>query len=141
MSKLSQQREAAQRQGHSRIWKRPGRLVFGVVGVIAAIIGALLQRHGFERKYTDIGITTLFLVWLLLSAFRPEWRRVRFWAVLGAITAAHIAGWWFLTSAVEKLGFPLMFVIVVAELVACATLIIKAIPGDEKSMGDYIDQW
>jgi hypothetical protein len=34
-----------------------------------------------------------------------------------------------------------MFVIVVAELVASATLIVKAMPGDEKLMGDYIDQW
>jgi hypothetical protein len=37
--------------------------------------------------------------------------------------------------------FPLMFAINIAELVASAILIVKAIPEDEKSMCDYIDQW
>ena len=141
MSKFSQQRESVQRIGCSRIGRRPGRLAAVSVGVFAAVIGAVLRGHGFDWKYSDIGITTLLLVWFLLAGFRPEWPRVRYWLVSSAIVAAHLAGWIRLTSSIEHVGFPLMFAIVIAEFLVAATLIVKAIPEDESVMSDYINRW
>ena len=141
MSKFSEQRESAKRSAYSRIWRRPGRLAAITVGLLAAVIGAVLQGHGFGRKYSDIGITTVLLVWLLLAGFRPEWHRMRYWLVLSAIVAAHLAGWIYLTSAIEHVGFPLMFAIVIAELVVAGTLIVKVIPEDESVMRDYVNRW
>ena len=109
--------------------------------MLAAAIGWVLQSHGFGWKYSDVGITTVILVWFMLAGFRPEWRRLRYWLILSVMLAAHVAGWLALASSVEHLGFPLMFVIVVAELVAAATLTVKAIPEDERVMSDYIGRW
>ena len=141
VSKFSEQREFAKRIGYSRIWRRPGRLAAVVVGLLAAVIGAVLEGHGFGWKYSDIGITTVALVWFLLAGFRPEWHRVRYWLVSSAILAAHLAGWVRLTRTVEHIGFPLMFAIVIAEILVAATLMVKAIPEDESVMSDYINRW
>ena len=140
MSKFSEQREPAKRIGYSRVWHRPGRLAAFIVGLLAAVIGAVLQGHGFRWKYSDIGFTTVLLVWFLLAGFRPEWHRVRYWLVSSAIVAAHLAVWIRLTSTIEHTGFPLMFVIVIAELVVAETLIVKAIPEDQSVMSDYINR-
>ena len=141
MSKFSEQRESGRRIGYSRIWRRPGRLAAVAVGLLVAVIGAVLEGHGYGWKYSDIGITTVLLVWFLLAGFRPEWHRVRYWLVSSAIVAAHLVGWIRLTSTINHIGFPLMFAIVIAELVVAATLIVKTIPEDENVMSDYINRW
>lgn len=141
VSTFSEQRESATRIGYSRIWRRPGRLAVIAVGLLAAVIGAVLQGQGFGWKYSDIGITTVLLVWFLLAGFRPEWHRVRYWLVLSATVVAHLVGWIQLTSTKVHIGFPLMFVIVIAELVVAAILIVKVIPEDQSVMSDYINRW
>ncbi len=66
---------------------------------------------------------------------------MRYWLVSSLIVAAHLVGWIHLTSTNQHIGFPLMFAIVIAELVVAAALIAKAIPEDESVMSDYINRW
>ena len=66
---------------------------------------------------------------------------MRYWLVLSAIVVAHLVGWIHLTSNIDHIGFPLMFVIVIAELVVAAALLVKAIPEDQSVMSDYINRW
>lgn len=81
------------------------------------------------------------LLWLLITGFRPEWRRVRFWIVIAAITGVHLGVWIFLANRLDRFGFGLMFILVVVELVLGASLIAKSIPEDEQVMLDYIARW
>jgi hypothetical protein len=141
VSRFSEQHESPKRIEYSRLWRRPSRVAAIVVGLSAAVVGAVLQEHGFGWKYSDVGITTVLLVWFLLAGFRPAWHRVRYWLLLCAIVAAHVVGWVRLTSSIEHIGFPLMFGIVIVEVFVAATLIMRAIPEDEKVMGDYINRW
>ncbi len=129
-----------QRQVVSGLWGRRARIIVGSFGVLAALLTFFLQRHGVDRKYSEIGFGTFLLLLLLLSAFRPVWNRLRFWAVLGVILATHLAGWTFLATRTEHFSFLPMFIILVIEVALGASVIAKAIPEDERTVLDYVDR-
>jgi hypothetical protein len=111
------------------------------VGLISALISLFLQQQGVSWKYSETGFGTIILVWCLLSVFRPEWQRRRFWLVMAAIVVAHLTGWVYLTNRIERFGFGLMFLLVVVEIMVGATVVLKAIPEDYQVMVDYIHRW
>jgi len=74
----------------------------------------------------------------LLSIFRPEWHRPRFWMVMAAIISVHLAGWVYLANRIERFGVGLMFLMVIVELMVGASVILKAIPDDYATMLEYI---
>ena len=84
---------------------------------------------------------TLILVWLLLSYFRPEWHRCRFWVAMVTVTTLHLCLWSYLAKRIDRFGFGLMFILVIVELVLAATLITKLIPEDQQAMADYGKRW
>jgi hypothetical protein len=126
---------------YSPFWHRPARVIAILTGLAGAITSLWLESEGIRWKYSEVGFGTLMLLWLLLSGFRPEWRRIRFWIVMAGLTAAHLAAWIFLANKVERLGFGLMYILIVAELVLGASLIAKAIPEDEQAMLAHIGRW
>ena len=130
-----------QRRAYSRVWNRPNWVLTTLIALGALCVSVLMEKLGVSWKYSEIWCGTAILLWLLLSFFRPEWRRLRFWMVLAAIIGMHLCGWAFLAARIERFGFALMFVLLVVELVLGASLIAKAIPEDERSMLDHIDGW
>jgi hypothetical protein len=133
-----QQHEA---RAYSRFWHRPARIVAVLAGIAGAIISLWLERRGIRWKYSEVGFGTVMLLWLLITGFRPAWSRLRFWMVMTAITAVHLAVWISLANKFDRFRFGVMFVLLVAELVLGASLIAKAIPEDEQVMLDYIARW
>ncbi len=111
------------------------------MGLTGGIISLWLESKGSRWKYSEVGFGTLMLLWLLLTGFRPEWRRIRFWIVMASLTVGHLALWIFIANKVERFGFGLMFMLIVAELVLGASLIAKAIPEDEQIMLAHIARW
>jgi hypothetical protein len=126
---------------YSRFWHRPARIVAVFVGLAGSIISLWLERKGIRWKYSEVGFGTVLLVWLLITSFRPEWRRLRFWIVMVGITSVHLVVWIFLSNRLDRFGLGLMFLLVVGELVLGASLIAKIIPEDEQVMLDYIARW
>jgi hypothetical protein len=123
------------------MWNRPGRLAAISVGVAIGIIGLFLQQRGVSWKYSEAGLGTILLVWCLLSVFRPEWHRRRFWLVMSGIVLVHLTGWVYLANRMERFGFALMFILVIVEIMLGASVILKAIPEDYQLMVDYIYRW
>jgi hypothetical protein len=105
------------------------------------IMESILQQHGVSWKYSETGLGTILLVWCLLSAFRPEWRKRRFWLVMAGIVVLHLIGWVSLASRIERFGFALMLLLVIVEIMLGASVILKAIPEDYQVMVDYIHRW
>lgn len=133
--------QSEQQKSRSRMWNRPGRAVAISVGLMAGLISLFLQQQGVSWKYLETGLGTILLVWCLLSAFRPEWPKRRFWGVIAAIVVAHLIGWVYLTNRIERFGLGLMFLLVVVEIVLGAIVVLKAIPEDYQVMVDYIHRW
>jgi hypothetical protein len=127
------------RKSSPRKWNRPRHLTAIFVGLTVGVVGTFLERQGVSWKYSEIGGGTVLLVWFLLSAFRPEWRKRRFWFVVG-IVVVHLTGWVYLTTRIERFGFPLMFILVIVEIALGASAILKAIPEDYQVMVDYISR-
>ena len=134
MKRLAQQKA-------SRMLNRPGRVAGILVGLAAFVVGLLLDKQGVSWKYSETGLGTIMLLWCLLSAFRPEWHRRRFWIVLAAIITAHLAGWVYLAQRIERFGFILMFILIIVEIMLGAGVILRAIPEDYQVMVDYIYRW
>jgi hypothetical protein len=120
---------------------RPGRAAAALVGLVGSVIGIVLETRGIAWKYSEIGFGTLMLAWLLLSGFRPEWRRARFWMSMTAILAIHLAVWISLATRIDRFHFGPMLILLAVELVLGASLIAKAIPEDERIMLQYVDKW
>lgn len=128
-------------QKSSRIPNRPGRLSAILVGLAASVISLFLEKQGVSWKYSETGLGTILLVWCLLSAFRPEWHRRRFWLLMAAIVVAHLAVWVYLAHSIDRFGFISMFILVIVEIILGAGVILRAIPEDYQVMVDYIDRW
>jgi hypothetical protein len=101
----------------------------------------LHRKVGISWKYSEVAFGTAIVLWALLSGFRPEWRRARYWLVLAAVVGVHLWGWLYLARRIDRFGFALMFLLVVVELAIGASLISKLIPEDEEGMLDYINRW
>ena len=119
-------------------WKRPSRLAAISLGLVGAAIGICLEHYGVSWKYSETGFGSLLLVWGLVSLFRPEWHRPRFWLVVSALLILHLIGWMYLARRIVHFGFALMFVLVVVEIMLGAWLILKAIPEDNTTILKYI---
>lgn len=139
LNKLSQRDN--ERSTFSRFWRRPSRTVTIAFAIAGSVVSFALERKGIRWKYSETAFGTIMLVWLLLSGFRPEWRKARYWVALAFITALHLLLWLFLASRVERFGLGLMFVLLVAELALGATLLAKVMPEDETTMLDYLQRW
>jgi len=118
------------RKAYSGSWTRPGRLATISVGLAACVVSIFLEQRGVKWKYSETGFGTIILVWYLLSKFRPEWHKRRFWLVMTAIMAVHLTGWVYLANRIERFGFALMFMLLVVEIVLAASAIIKATAED-----------
>ena len=123
------------------MWSRPGRLIAISVGIIAGLISLVLQEYGVGWKYSEIFFGTILLVWCLLSIFRPEWHRQRFWPAMIAIVAVHLTGWTYLANRIERFGFVFMFLLIIVEIMLGAGVILKSIPEDYGVMVDHIHRW
>ena len=128
-------------KSNRRTGHRPGKFSVILVGVAASILSLFLEHRGVSWKYSDTGFGTILLVWCLLSIFRPEWHRPRFWTVMAAITIVHLAGWVYLANRIERFGFGWMFLLVIVELMVGGSVVLKAIPEDYAIMVDYIHRW
>jgi hypothetical protein len=117
---------------------RPSRLVTISFGIAASVVGIFLEQYGVSWKYSEIGFGTIILVFCLLSGFRPEWQRRRFWLVMAVIVVPHLTGWVYLANRIERFGFALGFILLIGEIVVGAGMIFKAIPEDYQVMVDYI---
>ena len=126
------------RKSERRGWHRPGIFLAFCLGSAVFVISLFLEQHGISRKYSETGLATILLVSCLLLAFRPVWHRVRFWIVIATIVAVHLDGWIYLANKIERFGFALMFVLVIAEIVLGASAILTAMPEDYQVMADYI---
>lgn len=133
--------ETDDKKSDSWLWHRPSRFVAGCVGLFAATVGWILQSWGARGAYFETAFTGLIVLWCLLSAFRSEWRRSRFWVVVSVISGLHIFLWLYLERRSGHIGFALMFVVVVLELVLGATAVVKTIPEDQQIMGEQIRRW
>ena len=130
MSQASKRKK--RNDGHSVLSRRLTRFVAIGIGLAAAIIGEGLQSKGLSQSYVETGLTTLLLLWALLAAFRPEWRRSRYWLAMLGIAVLHISFWLYIERRTGQLGFIPMFTLVAVELVVGAALIMKLIPEDQR---------
>jgi len=73
---------------------------------------------------------TGLLVWYLLSRFRPVWPEGRFWLVMAAIVATHLAVWIYFVNRIERFGFVFMLCLLVAQITLAATVILKTFQGN-----------
>ena len=129
------------RDVYSRFWSRPSRTIVVLFGLLGTVISGILDQKGIPWKYSEVVFGTLLLLWLLLSGFRPEWRRARYWIAMAVTTALHLWLWLFLVSRIDRFGFALMFVLVIVELTVAGSVIAKLIPEDEKAMLEHIQRW
>jgi hypothetical protein len=125
----------------SVLWRRPGRFVAIAVGAVAAILGEVLHGRGIGHMHLETAFTALLLLWALLAAFRPEWRRLRYWFAIFAAMVGHVILWVFIEQRTGHLGFFPMFGLVVAEFLLVITVIALLIPEDAQDMLDYIRRW
>jgi hypothetical protein len=128
-------------RSYSRLWQRPTRFVAISLGAAAAVIGIVLQRNGTSGVYVETAFTAVLLLWVLLAAFRPEWRRSRYWLAMAVIMGSHVALWLSLERRTGHLGFVPMFALLVVEIIIAAALVFKAMPDDAEVTRDYIRRW
>jgi hypothetical protein len=111
------------------------------VAALAALLGEVLHGRGIHQTYLEIAFTGLVILWSLLAAFRPEWRRLRYWSALLVAMVVHVCLWVFIEQRTGHLGFFPMFGLVVAEFLTAVTAITLLIPEDAQVMLDYIRRW
>jgi hypothetical protein len=134
-------KRSSKHESYSRLWGRPTHLAIFAFAAICFVVGEVLQNKGVAKPYVETGFTLVVLMWALLAAFRPEWRRFRYWFAMLGMAVCHTG----LAGLVERraghLGFVSMFSLVAVEFAIGATVIMVLIPEDVEVMRDYIRRW